>query len=231
MRLILRNLGVLDYASCFDAMQRATAQRQVDTADEIWTLQHPSVFTLGRAGKREHILAAGNIPVIEFDRGGQLTYHGLGQLVVYTLLDVRRMGIGPRELVRRLEQGIIDYLATLAINAERRQGAPGVYVSGDKVAALGLRIKNRYSYHGIALNVAMDLEPYQRITPCGYAGLGVTDLYALCGLNNVEVVREALMTHLLASLYERQSLDVELHPQLDESLNTVESVSKTEATL
>ena len=231
MRLILRNLGVLDYASCFDAMQRATAQRQVDTADEIWTVQHPSVFTLGRAGKREHILAAGNIPVIESDRGGQVTYHGLGQLVVYTLLDVRRMGIGPRELVCRLEQGIIDYLATLAINAERRQGAPGVYVSGDKVAALGLRIKNRYSYHGIALNVAMDLEPYQRINPCGYAGLGVTDLYALCGLNNVEVVREALMAHLLASLYERQSLDVELHPQLDESLNTVESVSKTEATL
>jgi len=231
MRLILRNLGVLDYASCFDAMQRATAQRQVDTADEIWTVQHPSVFTLGRAGKREHILAAGNIPVIESDRGGQVTYHGLGQLVVYTLLDVRRMGIGPRELVCRLEQGIIDYLATLAINAERRQGAPGVYVSGDKVAALGLRIKNRYSYHGIALNVAMDLEPYQRINPCGYAGLGVTDLYALCGLNNVEVVREALMAHLLASLYERQSRDVERHPQLDESLKTVESVSKTEATL
>lgn len=157
-------------------MQAFTAARTAQTPDELWLVEHPPVFTLGRAGKPEHLLAPGDIPVVHSDRGGQVTYHGPGQLVVYTLLDVRRLGLGPRELVRRIEQGIIDYLASLGIDGQRRAGAPGVYCGGAKIAALGLRIRAHGSYHGLALNVDMDLEPFARINPCGYAGLAVTDL-------------------------------------------------------
>lgn len=176
MKLLVRDLGQVDYQTCWAAMRQFSLAREPSTTDELWTVQHPAVFTLGRAAKPEHILAAGDIPVVHSDRGGQVTYHGPGQLVIYTLLDTHRLRIGPRELVRRLEQGVIDALAAFDICAQRRSGAPGVYVEDAKVAALGLRLRNGMSYHGLALNVDLDLEPFLRINPCGYAGLRVTRL-------------------------------------------------------
>jgi lipoyl(octanoyl) transferase len=164
-------------------------------------VQHPPVFTLGRGGKPEHILAAGTIPVVHSDRGGQVTYHGPGQLVVYVLLDTHRLGIGPRELVRRLEQGVLQLLAEFGIEAERRAGAPGVYVGDAKVAALGLRLRNGMSYHGLALNVDLDLEPFLRINPCGYAGLRVTRLRDLGVALDCAAVRARLVPHLARALY------------------------------
>ncbi|PIV21803.1 MAG: octanoyltransferase [Hydrogenophilales bacterium CG03_land_8_20_14_0_80_62_28] len=171
---IVRHLGRVDYEPTWRAMQSFTAERGPDTPDELWLLEHPPVFTLGQAGKREHILTDLGIPVIAIDRGGQVTYHGPGQVVVYVLLDLRRRGYGVKELVRRLEQAVIDLLAGFGVVAERRAGAPGVYVNEAKIAALGLRIKNGCSYHGLALNVAMDLTPFSAINPCGYEGLAVT---------------------------------------------------------
>jgi len=171
---IVRRLGRVDYEPTWRAMQSFTAERGPDTPDELWLLEHPPVFTLGQAGKREHILTDLGIPVIAIDRGGQVTYHGPGQVVVYVLLDLRRRGYGVKELVRRLEQAVIDLLAGFGVVAERRAGAPGVYVNEAKIAALGLRIKNGCSYHGLALNVAMDLTPFSAINPCGYEGLAVT---------------------------------------------------------
>ena len=182
-------------------MQQATSERTPDAADELWLVQHPPVFTLGRAAKREHLLRPAAIPVVETDRGGQVTYHGPGQAVIYTLLDVRRLGIGPRELVRRIEQGVIDYLAAQRVTGERRQGAPGVYVNGAKIAALGLRIRRAFSYHGLALNVAMDLEPFRRINPCGYAGLAVTDLKSQGRDLDVDAVWSDLCDAVVAALY------------------------------
>jgi len=171
---IVRRLGRVDYEPTWRAMQSFTTARGPDTPDELWLLEHPPVFTLGQAGKREHILTDLGIPVIAIDRGGQVTYHGPGQVVVYVLLDLRRRGYGVKELVRRLEQAVIDLLAGFGVVAERRAGAPGVYVNEAKIAALGLRIKNGCSYHGLALNVAMDLTPFSAINPCGYEGLAVT---------------------------------------------------------
>ena len=171
---IVRRLGRVDYEPTWRAMQSFTAERGPDTPDELWLLEHPPVFTLGQAGKREHILTDLGIPVIAIDRGGQVTYHGPGQVVVYVLLDLRRRGYGVKELVRRLEQAVIDLLAGFGVVAERRAGAPGVYVNEAKIAALGLRIKNGCSYHGLVLNVAMDLTPFSAINPCGYEGLAVT---------------------------------------------------------
>ncbi|NCS65788.1 MAG: octanoyltransferase [Hydrogenophilaceae bacterium CG1_02_62_390] len=171
---IVRHLGRVDYEPTWRAMQSFTAERGPDTPDELWLLEHPPVFTLGQAGKREHILTDLGIPVIAIDRGGQVTYHGPGQVVVYVLLDLRRRGYGVKELVRRLEQAVIDLLAGFGVVAERRAGAPGVYVNEAKIAALGLRIKNGCSYHGLVLNVAMDLTPFSAINPCGYEGLAVT---------------------------------------------------------
>ena len=171
---IVRHLGRVDYEPTWRAMQSFTAERGPDTPDELWLLEHPPVFTLGQAGKREHILTDLGIPVIAIDRGGQVTYHGPGQLVVYVLLDLRRRGYGVKQLVLRLEQAVIDLLAGFGVVAERRAGAPGVYVNEAKIAALGLRIKNGCSYHGLALNVAMDLTPFSAINPCGYEGLAVT---------------------------------------------------------
>ncbi|MGR8919762.1 MAG: lipoyl(octanoyl) transferase LipB [Gammaproteobacteria bacterium] len=197
----LRDLGWRDYVPCWRDMQAFTEQRDEATADELWTVEHPPVFTLGKAGRREHVLAPGTIPVVETDRGGQVTYHGPGQLVVYTLLDVRRLGLGPRELVRRLEQGVIDYLAELDIGGERLAGAPGVYVAGRKIAALGLRIRRGCCYHGLALNVAMDLAPYARIDPCGYAGLEVTQLVDLGGPAALGTARAGLVRALVAAIY------------------------------
>lgn len=170
----IKRLGRVDYQSTWLAMRDFTAGRDPDTPDQLWLLEHPPVFTLGQAGRREHVLADLGIPVIPIDRGGQVTYHGPGQVVVYVLLDLRRRGYGVKALVNRLEQGVIDLLAAHGVVAERQDGAPGVYVQGAKVAALGLRIRAGCSYHGLSLNVDMDLTPFAAINPCGYPGLAVT---------------------------------------------------------
>jgi lipoyl(octanoyl) transferase len=197
---ILRWLGRVEYEPTWRAMQTFTEQRTSATADEIWFLEHPPVFTLGMNAAPEHLLAPGDIPVVQIDRGGQVTYHGPGQLVVYPLIDVRRAGLGVRQLVMSLESAIIDLLASWNITALARRDAPGVYVDGRKVASIGLRIRRGSSYHGLAFNVAMDLEPFQRINPCGYRGLEVTDLRSL-GVNaSVQEVADALSPRLLASL-------------------------------
>lgn len=198
--LTIKHLGVADYESTWRAMQAFTAQRSGDTSDEIWLLQHPPVYTQGLAGKPEHLLTTPTIPVVKTDRGGQITYHGPGQIVAYVLLDLQRKGIGVKELVRRIEQSIIDALSAYGLDAERRIGAPGVYVRGAKIAALGLRVKNGCSYHGLALNVAMDLAPYQAINPCGYAGMAVTDLATLGVRASIEKVMVQLSQHLVTQL-------------------------------
>ncbi|WP_407292797.1 lipoyl(octanoyl) transferase LipB [Stutzerimonas zhaodongensis] len=174
--LAVRELGLVDYPIAWQAMQRFTNERGPDTVDEIWLLQHPRVFTQGQAGKPEHLLLPGDIPVVQADRGGQVTYHGPGQLVCYLMLDVRRLGFGVRELVSRIEQSLIDLLASYDVQASAKPEAPGVYVDGAKIASLGLRIRNGRSFHGLALNVDMDLEPFGRINPCGYAGMNMTQL-------------------------------------------------------
>ena len=170
----IRRLGRVDYEPTFQAMQEFTAARTPETPDELWIVEHPPVFTLGQAGKPEHLLSDVGIPVVRIDRGGQVTYHGPGQVVIYLLLDLTRLKIKVRELVTAIEQALIDFLASQGVAAERRAGAPGVYVGAAKIAALGLKIKNGCSYHGLALNVDMDLYPFTAINPCGYAGLEVT---------------------------------------------------------
>jgi lipoyl(octanoyl) transferase len=172
----VRELGLSDYAETSQKMRQVTDLRDDASNDELWLLEHPRVFTLGQAGRSEHLLDAGRIPVIDSDRGGQVTYHGPGQLVAYVLVDLRRCQLGVRDLVDGLEQCIIDMLAAAGVAGQRRDRAPGVYVAGRKVCALGLRIRNGCSYHGLALNVDVDLEPFQRIDPCGYRGLEVTRL-------------------------------------------------------
>ncbi len=183
-----RHLGLVDYQETFDAMRRFTAERNEETNDEIWLLQHPPVFTQGRNGKTEHLLNPGDIPLTQTDRGGQVTYHGPGQLIVYLLIDLRRRQLGVKQLVSLIEQTVIDLLQEYGIKATRRNAAPGVYVNGDKIAALGLRIKRNGSYHGLSLNVDMDLEPFSRINPCGYSGLGVTSLKQLDVHESIESV-------------------------------------------
>lgn len=197
--LTIKSLGLVDYQPTWHAMQDFTAQRGPDTPDEIWLLQHPPVFTLGLAGKREHILQLSDIPIVPIDRGGQVTYHGPGQVVAYVLLDLKRRGYGVRELVQRLEQAVIDLLGEYGINAQRRAKAPGVYVADKKIAALGLRIKQGCSYHGLALNVDMNLTPFQSINPCGYEGLEVTQLRDLGVVESPEIVAQRL-AKLLATL-------------------------------
>lgn len=197
----VRELGVQAYEPVWHAMQDFTNQRTADTADELWLVQHPPVFTQGQAGKAEHLLLPGDIPVVQVDRGGQVTYHGPGQLVAYPLVDVRRLGLGVRELVSRIEQSLIDLLASYGVSAEARADAPGVYVDGAKIASLGLRIRRGCSFHGLALNVDMDLQPFQRINPCGYAGLAMTQLadHVAGPLVMAEVsarLREQLVKHL-----------------------------------
>ena len=198
--LAIKYLGLVDYETTWRAMQAFTAQRGPDTPDELWVLQHPPVFTLGLAGKREHILQVTDIPVIPIDRGGQVTYHGPGQVVAYVLLDLKRRGYGVRELVQRLEQTVMDLLAGYGIQAARRAKAPGVYVGQRKIAALGLRIKQGRSYHGLALNVDMDLAPFQYINPCGYEGLEVTQLRALGIAENPDSVAQKLAVQLAMTL-------------------------------
>ena len=179
-------------------MQTFTAQRTADTADEIWLCQHPPVFTQGLAGKPEHLLRDIGIPVVKIDRGGQITYHGPGQLVAYLLLDLKRRKLGVKALVQRIEAALIALLGEYGIAAERRAGAPGVYVDGAKIAALGLKIKNGCSYHGLSLNVAMDLAPYARINPCGYAGLATVDLSTI-GVHTTWDEVAARLGHQLAT--------------------------------
>ena len=170
------SLGQRDYASVWQAMSEFTNQRTPDTVDQLWLVEHPPVFTQGQAGKAEHLLFPGDIPVVQTDRGGQVTYHGPGQLVAYPLLDLRRLNIGVRELVTRIEQTIVASLAHYGIDSSAKPDAPGVYVNGDKIASLGLRVRRGCSFHGLALNVDMDLTPFQRINPCGYQGLAMTQI-------------------------------------------------------
>jgi lipoyl(octanoyl) transferase len=177
----LRQLGMQDYLPVWEAMQAFTRERSSDTPDELWLLQHHPVFTQGQAGKPEHILDAHNIPVVQSDRGGQVTYHGPGQLVVYFLLDVRRRGIGVRDLVDLIELSILELLQSYGIQGELRRSAPGVYVNGRKIAALGLRIRKGCSLHGLSLNIDMDLAPFGWINPCGYQGLEAAQLADLLG--------------------------------------------------
>jgi lipoyl(octanoyl) transferase len=196
-----RELGQVDYQPTWHAMQRFTDTRDMETPDEIWLLEHSPVFTQGQAGKAEHVLFPGDIPVVQVDRGGQVTYHGPGQLVAYLLLDVRRSGIGVRELVSRIERSLIDLLASYGVSANAKPDAPGVYVNGAKIASLGLRIRNGRSFHGLALNVDMDLQPFQRINPCGYAGMAMTQLAdqvtGPIALSEVSArLREQLVKHL-----------------------------------
>jgi lipoyl(octanoyl) transferase len=194
--VIRRALGLVAYEPAWRAMQAFTQARSEETADQLWLVEHPRVFTLGLAGRREHVLAPGDIPVIATDRGGQVTYHGPGQAVAYVLLDLRRARLGVKELVRRLEQAAIDLLAGYGIAGERRAGMPGVYVDGAKIAAIGLRIARGCSYHGIAVNAHMDLEPFSRIDPCGYPGLASTRLADHGVRDSMDAVQQKLSERL-----------------------------------
>ena len=196
MALIVRKLGLLPYRRVWQDMQSFTDQRTDATTDELWLLQHPPVYTLGKNGKAEHILDPGDIPVIKSDRGGQVTYHGPGQIIVYTLLDLKRMNIGVRELVTRIENGVISMLRDYGVHANARKDAPGVYVDGRKIAALGLRVRKGCSFHGLALNVDMDLAPFSHINPCGYQGLEVTQLSELADITDFSAVEQQLLSHL-----------------------------------
>lgn len=198
----VRELGLCEYGPIWQAMQDFTQQRTASTLDEIWYLQHPPVFTLGLNGKPEHLLQPDDIPVVQIDRGGQVTYHGPGQLVVYLLLDLHRRQHGVKHLVQQLEQALIELLAEYHLGGERRAGAPGIYIEGNKIAALGLRIRRGLTYHGLALNVNMDLEPFQRINPCGYAGMPVTQLADFLEKDppSLNDVQQRLHHHLLREL-------------------------------
>lgn len=193
-------LGRVEYEPTWRAMQRFTDDRDANTPDEIWLLEHPPVFTLGMNADPSHVLMAGDIPVVQIDRGGQVTYHGPGQLVVYPLIDLRRAGLGVRDLVTALEQAVVCYARSLHIEAAARRDAPGVYVAGAKLASLGIRIRRGASYHGLALNVEMDLEPFARINPCGYQGLAMTQLSALGVKRNLQTVATDFVPQLLAAL-------------------------------
>jgi lipoyl(octanoyl) transferase len=196
----LKWLGRVPYEPTWRAMQRFTDERGPDTADEIWLLEHDPVFTLGMNADRSHLLTPGDIPVVQIDRGGQVTYHGPGQLLIYPLIDVRRAGLGVRDLVTALEQSVIDYLAGLQVQARCRANAPGVYVQERKIASVGLRIRRGGSYHGLAFNVRMNLEPFQRINPCGYAGLQMTHLADFSDDAQVPEVARAFGPKLLDTL-------------------------------
>jgi lipoyl(octanoyl) transferase len=188
-------------------MQRFTDARSPETADEIWFTEHPPVFTLGLNASREHLLETGDIPVVQIDRGGQVTYHGPGMLMVYPLIDLKRLGLGVRDLVTALEQSVVDLAAGYGVEARAKPDAPGVYVADTKFASVGLRIRRGASYHGMALNVKVDLEPFLRINPCGYAGLEMTDLATLGGDNDVDAVSRRLLPHFLRHL-RLQDVDV-----------------------
>ncbi|MCW8926977.1 MAG: lipoyl(octanoyl) transferase LipB, partial [Xanthomonadales bacterium] len=198
--MYVRRLGLVDYELVWRAMQAFTDGRDETTTDELWVVQHPPVFTQGQAGRAEHILAPGDIPVIQVDRGGQVTYHGPGQIVIYPLIDIRRLNMGVRELVKGIEQAIISVLQAYGIRAGLVEGAPGVYIDGVKIASLGLRIRKGRSFHGLAFNIDMDLEPFQRINPCGFAGLEVTQLSALVDKPDMAEVEDRLLAGLSKAL-------------------------------
>lgn len=200
--LVVRSLGVQPYLETWEAMKSFTAQRTETTADELWCLEHPRVYTQGQAGKAEHILAPGDIPVIEVDRGGQVTYHGPGQLVVYLMIGLSRRKLGVRALVNVIEQAIVNTLAELEITAEPRPDAPGVYVNEAKIASLGLRVRRGCSFHGLALNVDMNMEPFRRINPCGYAGLAMCQVSDFSTPVTVGEIEQRLAAQLVAGLGE-----------------------------
>jgi lipoyl(octanoyl) transferase len=197
----VRHLGLRPYETVWRDMQVFTDSRMANSADEIWLLQHEPVFTLGKNGKLEHVIDPGAIPVVNSDRGGQVTYHGPGQIVAYMLIDIARLNIGVRELVTRLENAVIALLAEYGIEALAQKDAPGVYVEGKKIAALGLRVRRGRSFHGLAFNVDMDLEPFSRINPCGYEGLEVTQLSALADNIDYDTVEQQLLRQLQHGLY------------------------------
>jgi lipoyl(octanoyl) transferase len=197
---VVRHLGLVEYLPTWQAMQRFTAERTRSTPDEIWFLEHPPVFTLGVNASRAHLIAPGEIPVVQSDRGGQVTYHGPGQLVVYPLIDLARAKLGIRDFVTALEQAVIALAAQSGIVAECRRNAPGVYVDGRKLASVGVRVRRGASYHGLAMNVAMDLEPFARINPCGYQGLQMTQLSQLGGPQRVDACATSLELHLRRAL-------------------------------
>lgn len=209
--VLVRRLGRQPYEPVWHAMQAFTDARGADTPDELWMLEHDPVFTLGQAGKWEHVLMPGDIPVVPVDRGGQVTYHGPGQIVAYPLFDLRRRKLGVRELVNGIEQAVIDTLGDWNIGATRRDGAPGVYVGDAKIAALGLRVRRGCSFHGLAFNVAMDLEPFHRINPCGYQGLAVTQMLDLGGPGTLSEVETTLIEALSRQFgFTPQSADPQL---------------------
>ena len=193
---LVRDLGRQPYEPVWRAMQRFTDARGNGTPDELWLVEHDPVFTLGQAGKDEHVLMPGDIPVLHVDRGGQVTYHGPGQIVLYPLLDLKRLKVGVKDYVCRIEQAMIDTLADWNIHAQRREGAPGVYVNGAKIGALGIRVRHGCTFHGLAFNIAMDLEPFRRINPCGYQGLEVTSMLDLGGPSSLDAVKPMLVAHV-----------------------------------
>ena len=197
--LRVRRLGLKDYEPVWRAMQDFTDSREAHTTDELWLVEHPPVFTQGQAGKAEHVLAPGDIPVVQVDRGGQVTYHGPGQIVAYPLVDIRQRKLGVRDLVTRIEQAIIDVLAVYQVSAERTKGAPGIYVGGAKIASLGLRVRRGCVFHGLAFNIDMDLEPFQRINPCGFEGLEVTQLLSFKAVEQA-AVEDLLIDQLVQQL-------------------------------
>jgi lipoyl(octanoyl) transferase len=202
---IVRDLGFRPLPDVWSEMQTFTLARGADTPDEIWFVEHPPVFTLGMRADRAHLLAPGDIPVVQIDRGGQVTYHGPGQLVVYVLLDLHRLGIYVRRLVQALESAVIDTVAGYGVTAAPRRDAPGVYVDGRKLGAIGLRVRRNCSYHGLAVNVKMDLSPFSRINPCGFADLEVTQLSELCEVDDLKRFRDDLAARLLTRLSESGS--------------------------
>lgn len=210
----MRELGRQPYKRVWRAMQAYTDARGEGGDDELWLVEHDPVFTLGQAGRPEHVLAPGDIPVVQVDRGGQVTYHGPGQIVAYPLVDLRRIKLGVRELVCRIEQSMIDVLADWNIHAERREGAPGIYVAGAKIGAIGLRVRRGCSFHGLAFNIAMDLEPFARINPCGYQGMAVTSMLDLGGPSSIADVKPALVQSLSKQLGLRPVPSGELPPLL-----------------
>ena len=206
-KLIIRDLGTQDYEPIWQAMQTFTAERDETTPDELWCLEHPPIFTMGLNGKKEHLLNIKNIPVINIDRGGQVTYHGPGQLIIYTLIDLKRLNLGVKDLVSAIEKSIIHLLKKYGINAQGKENAPGVYVNNEKIAALGLRIKRNKSYHGLSLNIEMDLAPFQQINPCGYEGMAVTqikDLKPTLNSSNIKTELSLLLSQLLG--YDKDSI-------------------------
>ncbi|HLN48161.1 MAG TPA: lipoyl(octanoyl) transferase LipB [Steroidobacteraceae bacterium] len=209
-RPLIRHLGLAPYESTWRAMQRFTDERDASTPDEIWLLEHPPVFTLGLNASREHLKSAGDIPVVQIDRGGQVTYHGPGQLVVYPLIDLRRRELDVRRLVMALENAVIAYAADLGVAASGSREAPGVYVGGAKLASIGLRIRRGASYHGLALNVSLDLEPFSRIDVCGYPGLAVTRLLDLAAGVDVGAAAAGLLPHLVRQLGYHNAISTDL---------------------